>query len=346
MNVGKSDSKKKWYWTKSRADEDKGPLSWERLRKLAEVGNLEPDDYVWCEDLDDWKKADSVDDLFTSPPSLTEESDSEAETSSSSGKGRSKVLRYTLGSLLFICGLISLPSIVFLLIGFTSEGVPTSRGEISMATVLFFCAIIGPISLFYSTRYIRKMLEYKYFLVISILQSTVFGSLWLPLWLAGKSFSDANFVGKVTFTVASLLAAALALFSIMGAPSPTSKGETKAKASFWQRRPVLTGAASLLVIGLVGSAAGDFSESETEKNSIPEYKKATCTTEDAREFIVDSYNEDKRVVGWMTSYMSGCTYITTALVVNTRTAEQFEHQIELDGSSGEWELVSQKVEQH
>ena len=63
-----------WYWSKRGSDERNGPISGEKLRELAEEGDLEPDDLVWTQGMDDWEEAGSVEkleSLFVTPPSLS-----------------------------------------------------------------------------------------------------------------------------------------------------------------------------------------------------------------------------------------------------------------------------------
>mgnify|MGYP000423776672 CR=1 FL=1 len=66
----------KWYWSKRGSDERNGPISGEKLKELAEKGDLEPEDLVWTEGMDGWEKASSVEsvqDFFVSPPPLPED---------------------------------------------------------------------------------------------------------------------------------------------------------------------------------------------------------------------------------------------------------------------------------
>jgi hypothetical protein len=71
-----SPASSRWYWSKRGSDERNGPISGEKLRELAEEGDLEPEDLVWTEGMDDWEEASSVEgvkDFFVSPPPLPEE---------------------------------------------------------------------------------------------------------------------------------------------------------------------------------------------------------------------------------------------------------------------------------
>jgi len=80
--MGKSSkTSDKWYWSKRDSDERNGPVSGEKLKELAEEGELEPDDLVWTKGMNDWKEAGSIEDLedlFVSPPPLPEESSQES----------------------------------------------------------------------------------------------------------------------------------------------------------------------------------------------------------------------------------------------------------------------------
>jgi len=81
MSKNESVSESEWYWSKRGSDERNGPIDWERLKELAQEGDLEPDDLVWTKGMNEWKEAGSVEDLedlFVSPPPLPEESSQES----------------------------------------------------------------------------------------------------------------------------------------------------------------------------------------------------------------------------------------------------------------------------
>jgi hypothetical protein len=60
MDISKSDSEKKWYWRKRDSDERNGPVSTQKLLKLAKTGDLRTEDLVWKDGMSDWRKAKSV----------------------------------------------------------------------------------------------------------------------------------------------------------------------------------------------------------------------------------------------------------------------------------------------
>jgi hypothetical protein len=51
-----------WYYTTNK--QQMGPVSWDELRELAEVGILKPHDMVWSEGMDEWVKAINQSGLF------------------------------------------------------------------------------------------------------------------------------------------------------------------------------------------------------------------------------------------------------------------------------------------
>lgn len=51
-----------WYYTTNR--QQMGPVSWDELRELAEVGILKPHDMVWSDGMDEWAKAINQSGLF------------------------------------------------------------------------------------------------------------------------------------------------------------------------------------------------------------------------------------------------------------------------------------------
>src|SRR6266498_2716786 len=51
-----------WYYTTNK--QQMGPVSWNELRELAEVGILKPHDMVWCDGMDEWVKAINQSGLF------------------------------------------------------------------------------------------------------------------------------------------------------------------------------------------------------------------------------------------------------------------------------------------
>jgi hypothetical protein len=69
-----------WHWAKKETDEQKGPVSKSRLREMSNERDLDPEDLVWKEGMDDWKKAGSIEDLFSNPPPLPDSADDEKET--------------------------------------------------------------------------------------------------------------------------------------------------------------------------------------------------------------------------------------------------------------------------
>lgn len=56
-------SSEDWYWSKQGSEQQRGPVSLERLRDLAEQGSLEYEDLVRREGSDDWKDAGSVEEV-------------------------------------------------------------------------------------------------------------------------------------------------------------------------------------------------------------------------------------------------------------------------------------------
>jgi hypothetical protein len=69
-----------WYYTTNK--QQMGPVSWDELRELAEVGILKAHDMVWCEGMDEWVKAINQSGLFA-------DSDEEGVTASPKGKKKS-----------------------------------------------------------------------------------------------------------------------------------------------------------------------------------------------------------------------------------------------------------------
>lgn len=53
----------KWFY--SQGNEEHGPVTWEKLSRLAKSGEIAPDDMVWTEGYDDWKTVNSVDGLLS-----------------------------------------------------------------------------------------------------------------------------------------------------------------------------------------------------------------------------------------------------------------------------------------
>ncbi len=51
-----------WYYTTNK--QQMGPVTWDELRELVEVGILKPHDMVWCEGMDEWVKAINQSGLF------------------------------------------------------------------------------------------------------------------------------------------------------------------------------------------------------------------------------------------------------------------------------------------
>jgi cobalamin biosynthesis Mg chelatase CobN len=52
-----------WYYTTNK--QQMGPVTWNELCELAEVGILKPHDMVWTDGMDEWVKAISQRELFT-----------------------------------------------------------------------------------------------------------------------------------------------------------------------------------------------------------------------------------------------------------------------------------------
>src|SRR5262245_9511427 len=52
-----------WYYTTNK--QQMGPVSWDELRELADVGILKPHDMVWSEGMDEWVKAINQSGLFS-----------------------------------------------------------------------------------------------------------------------------------------------------------------------------------------------------------------------------------------------------------------------------------------
>jgi hypothetical protein len=69
-----------WYYTTNK--QQMGPVSWDELRELAEVGILKPHDMVWSEGMDEWVKAINQSGLFA-------DGDEEGVTASPKGKKKS-----------------------------------------------------------------------------------------------------------------------------------------------------------------------------------------------------------------------------------------------------------------
>lgn len=55
-----------WYYSDKK--EQKGPISFDELRQLAQAGRIRPGDLVWQEGTKDWVRASLVDGLFESAP--------------------------------------------------------------------------------------------------------------------------------------------------------------------------------------------------------------------------------------------------------------------------------------
>jgi hypothetical protein len=55
-----------WYYTTN--NEQRGPVSWEKLEQLAASGRLKPSDMVWKDGMVDWVRADRKHGLFTVSP--------------------------------------------------------------------------------------------------------------------------------------------------------------------------------------------------------------------------------------------------------------------------------------
>ena len=51
-----------WYYTSN--NEQRGPVTWAKLRELASIGMLKPSDLVWTDGMDEWVKARQQDGLF------------------------------------------------------------------------------------------------------------------------------------------------------------------------------------------------------------------------------------------------------------------------------------------
>src|SRR5688572_23540857 len=51
-----------WYYSSN--NEQRGPVSWAKLRELASIGMLKPSDLVWTDGMDEWVKARQQDGLF------------------------------------------------------------------------------------------------------------------------------------------------------------------------------------------------------------------------------------------------------------------------------------------
>lgn len=51
-----------WYYTKD--DERQGPVSADELKRLAEAGELQPDDLIWKDGMEDWRPASQLKGLF------------------------------------------------------------------------------------------------------------------------------------------------------------------------------------------------------------------------------------------------------------------------------------------
>ncbi len=69
-----------WYYTTNK--QQMGPVSWDELRELAEVGILKPHDMVWSDGMDEWVKAINQSGLFA-------DGDEAGVTASPKGKKRS-----------------------------------------------------------------------------------------------------------------------------------------------------------------------------------------------------------------------------------------------------------------
>jgi GYF domain 2 len=69
-----------WYYTTNK--QQMGPVSWDELRELAEVGILKPHDMVWSEGMDEWVKAINQSGLFA-------DGDEAGVTASPTGKKKS-----------------------------------------------------------------------------------------------------------------------------------------------------------------------------------------------------------------------------------------------------------------
>jgi hypothetical protein len=46
---------REWYYAKG--GQQHGPVSDQQLKELAASGQIQPSDFVWCEDMTDWAKA-------------------------------------------------------------------------------------------------------------------------------------------------------------------------------------------------------------------------------------------------------------------------------------------------
>ncbi len=57
-------------WFINRDGQQAGPVTSQEMAKLVEFGHLRPTDYVWREDLDDWKPAASLPELFQQKPAV------------------------------------------------------------------------------------------------------------------------------------------------------------------------------------------------------------------------------------------------------------------------------------
>ena len=67
-----------WYYTSN--NEQRGPVTWAKLRELASIGMLKPSDLVWTDGMDEWVKARQQDGLFDGV-----ESDDDSESRNSRG---------------------------------------------------------------------------------------------------------------------------------------------------------------------------------------------------------------------------------------------------------------------
>jgi hypothetical protein len=69
-----------WYYTTNK--QQMGPVSWDELRELAEVGILKPHDMIWSEGMEEWVKAIHQSGLFA-------DRDEQGVTASAKGKTKS-----------------------------------------------------------------------------------------------------------------------------------------------------------------------------------------------------------------------------------------------------------------
>lgn len=65
-DVQKPSGDAEWYY--SNDEQQLGPVSAEELKALAARGVLDPDDLVWCDQMDDWAPASSRSEIFPKPP--------------------------------------------------------------------------------------------------------------------------------------------------------------------------------------------------------------------------------------------------------------------------------------